>query len=224
VEHVNKTDFSCYDEFVKKIEAVARQFEGLQKQFPPAYSALKHKGVPLYKLARKGVFIKKPPRDINIKYIKITEIDLPDISFEVACSSGTYIRTLAVDMGTALGCGAHLKALRRVETCGFTVDNAVLLDDVELLYKSGELEKKVIGMSDALPDMNAYVADKEMAERIKDGKILFLENKISVSAKVKIDDSFVKIIDGDNNLLSIMQYEKKINKYNYCCVFHNNVS
>lgn len=219
VTNVYKTDFVYNDDFTKKIKAVAQQFEGPQKQSPPFYSALKHNGTPLYKLARKGVLVQKPPRDIVIHYIKITEINPPDIEFEVSCSSGTYIRTLAVDIGKALGCGAHLKKLRRIESCGFVVDNAITLKDLQLLCDLGDLHSKVIKMSDAIFDMQEYVVDTQMAESIKYGKPLSFKKDIPDPEKK--GQFFVKLIDRDNNLLSVIEYEKQSKLFKYCCVFNN---
>ena len=93
----------------KKIQSVIQQYEGTIEQFPPLYSALKYKGVALYKLARSGKPVQKPARRVFISYIKILEIRLPFIRFETFCSAGTYIRTLCADIGTSLGCGGHLK-------------------------------------------------------------------------------------------------------------------
>ena len=100
------TDFS-----VDRIESAFRRFVGAIDQVPPVYSALKHHGVPLYKLARKGTPVQKPARQVTISSLDILNIDLPKIDFQVACSAGTYIRTLCADIGTELGCGGHLQRL-----------------------------------------------------------------------------------------------------------------
>lgn len=214
-----QTDFS--DDFERKIMDVASSFEGPQKQSPPSYSALKHNGVPLYKLARKGIHIEKPPRDVCIHYIRIIAIDLPCISFEVSCSSGTYIRTLASDMGKSLGFGAHLKALRRIETCGFSVDKAMTLEEAQELCASGDFSGKLIGMSEAIPNMVSVVADRLIAEKIGDGKPVF--DELALPLPTEDDDQFVKILDDKENLLAIINSEKDAMKYNYCCVFHKNI-
>ena len=94
-------------------------------QPPPQYSALKHLGKPLYHYARKGITIEKAPRAITIFQLKLLEAGPDTLRIAVECSKGTYIRTLAEDIGRALGCGAHLVALRRLQSGPFTVDNAV---------------------------------------------------------------------------------------------------
>ena len=114
-----------------RLQAVFQKFRGESWQRPPVHSALKHKGVKLYKLARQGKPVQKPERKIQISAIEIVNIQLPDVRFEVECSAGTYIRALCSDIGTVLGCGAHLKELRRLESSGFTLTEALTLDEVE---------------------------------------------------------------------------------------------
>ncbi|THB78933.1 MAG: tRNA pseudouridine(55) synthase TruB [Desulfobulbaceae bacterium] len=115
----------------EEIEAVLDRFRGEIKQVPPAYSALKHKGKPLYHYARQGVMIEKEPRTVHIHslecFYSIDMIDThnPILTCRVVCSKGTYIRSLAADIGKALGCGAYLSELRRTRSGVFSVDNAV---------------------------------------------------------------------------------------------------
>lgn len=105
------------------------KFLGKISQLPPMYSALKVKGKKLYKLARKGKTIEREPRVVNISRFEITEIDLPEIHFEVDCSKGTYIRVLANDFGETLGCGGVISSLRRTAIGDYKVENALKLDD-----------------------------------------------------------------------------------------------
>jgi tRNA pseudouridine55 synthase len=125
------------------IEKCLEKFRGEQLQKPPAYSALKHKGKPLYYYARQGIEIEKEPRRIDIHTLVRTdaEVDLegdhPELRLRIVCSKGTYIRTLAADIGEALGCGAYLRELRRVRSGHFSVDNAV---DGRLLTAPDERE------------------------------------------------------------------------------------
>ncbi len=102
------TDFSISE---KKLTETINKFVGEQKQIPPVYSALKHKGVPLYKLARSGKPVVKPPRDINVFYINLLQYESPTVILEISCSKGTYIRTLCTDIGKALGCYGFLRNL-----------------------------------------------------------------------------------------------------------------
>ena len=128
------------------IDRVFKEFEGSIEQRPPVYSALKHKGTPLYKLARKGQPVQKPSRQVEIYRISILEIALPLIRFEVSCSAGTYIRSLAADVGTKLGCGAHLNALKRTASSGFTLDQAVALSELQGATSVNQLAEKFISL------------------------------------------------------------------------------
>lgn len=99
-------------------------------QIPPFFSALKHKGKPLYKYARDGEFITKPAREIIVHEIKDFKASLPTITFKIYCSKGTYIRSIARDLGESLGCGGHLSGLIRVLQGPFSLKNASTLDDL----------------------------------------------------------------------------------------------
>ena len=107
----------------EQIEEVRKKFLGKTEQIPPMHSALKHKGKPLYKLARAGETIERKPREINIEKLSLKRIDETKIYFEVSCSKGTYIRCLANDIGEALGVGGYLKELRRTRVGKFSLDN-----------------------------------------------------------------------------------------------------
>lgn len=112
----------------QQIEDVASSFVGTIDQLPPVYSAIKKEGTPLYELARRGKEVNPEPRRIVIHELKITEVDLPEVRFCVTCSTGTYIRSLAHDIGLRLGCGAYLSALRRTRIGEFRVDEAVSME------------------------------------------------------------------------------------------------
>jgi tRNA pseudouridine55 synthase len=111
-----------------QIAAVIARFVGTQTQVPPMYSALKRDGTPLYVLARRGETVEREPRTIQIQSIDLLSIAGDRLGIRVACSKGTYIRTLAEDIGAALGCGAHLSALRRTATGAFDLAQATTLD------------------------------------------------------------------------------------------------
>ena len=111
--------------------AVCQHFIGEISQMPPMYSALKHEGKPLYEYAREGVDIARQPRVISIKNIIVDSFDTDVATITVNCSKGTYIRTLAEDIGAELGCGAHLIGLRRTETAGYLLPQAVTIERLE---------------------------------------------------------------------------------------------
>jgi tRNA pseudouridine55 synthase len=109
----------------KDLVRVFNEFTGRQMQEPPAYSALKHKGVPLYKYARKGIEVRKPAREINIKTFKLTYYEYPKAGFLLECSKGTYVRKICADIGDRLKCGAHLTRLRRIRSGNFDISESV---------------------------------------------------------------------------------------------------
>jgi tRNA pseudouridine55 synthase len=121
----------------------AASFIGDQMQMPPMVSAIKKAGVPLYKLARKGIEVEREPRLIHIYNFRFTDYAEPVGTFKLACTKGTYVRSVAHDLGQKLGCGAHLATLRRSVSGKFDVANATPLDTV-LKLSPVELEKKVI--------------------------------------------------------------------------------
>jgi tRNA pseudouridine55 synthase len=113
----------------EKILFARNKFIGNIEQVPPMFSALKHKGKALYKLARAGKEVDRASRQVEIYSFDITRIDLPDIHFEISCSKGTYIRVIADDFGKELGCGGVLRLLRRTEIGDYKVDDAFDLDE-----------------------------------------------------------------------------------------------
>jgi len=197
------------------IEAVVNSFLGVQEQVAPAYSALKHEGRPLYELARQGKMIQKPPRRIEIFDILIKQIDRPHVDIDVFCSSGTYIRSLAFDIGRKLGCGAHLSALCRTESGPFRLENAVTLDSLEKLEKM-DIQERIIPLSKCLESLPRVLADARTTEKIKFGKKLFFSDFESVSTH---PESFIRITDDGNNLLAIVQPGENGQEYKYSCVF-----
>jgi tRNA pseudouridine55 synthase len=116
-----------------ELEAVLPRFMGEIEQIPPMHSALKHQGRPLYEYARAGIEIERSPRRIQIRALTLIECDPPRVVLDVQCSAGTYIRTLAQDIGAALGCGAHLTGLTRTAAGGFRLEQAHALADLESL-------------------------------------------------------------------------------------------
>jgi tRNA pseudouridine55 synthase len=126
-----------------EINAAAAAFQGDQMQMPPMVSAVKVKGVPLYKMARKGVEVERKARLIHVYNFRFSAYAEPIGQFRIACTKGTYVRALAHELGGKLGCGAHLATLRRVASGKFDVKDAVTFEDV-LKMSSSDLQKRVI--------------------------------------------------------------------------------
>ncbi|MFC1886253.1 tRNA pseudouridine(55) synthase TruB [Thermodesulfobacteriota bacterium] len=202
----------------KTIHSTMKEFEGPVDQHPPVYSALKHKGVPLYKLARSGQPVQKPARRIFIYSIDRVSVRLPEIRFTVLCSSGTYIRTLCADIGKKMGCGAHLKALKRTQSSGFEIEQAMTLTEIVRHAVSGTLSDRLINMANALTDMPEHIADDAQASQIRNGAII-TESDISSGRFVK-PDGYVKIVGVDKELIAVLHRPDQDDRFQYCCVFN----
>jgi tRNA pseudouridine55 synthase len=129
-------DFKPFEHLTEaKIRSAIKNFTGEIMQIPPAHSAIKVEGKRLYELARQGKEVKLEPRKISIKEFEITKIELPIIHFKVVCSTGTYIRSLAKDLGAALGCGAYLSSLCRTRIGEFLLQDAMTMEGFEKKIK-----------------------------------------------------------------------------------------
>lgn len=135
-----------------ELRAAMQGFQGDQYQTPPMYSAIKIDGVPLYKSARKGEEVEREPRFIRVASFELTRFGLPAFDFRLRCSKGTYVRTIAHDLGQRLGCGAHLAALRRTATDRFQISQALTLDAIEQMTLP-EIEKRLIPVREAAPSV-----------------------------------------------------------------------
>ena len=125
----------------EQIDAAFAKIQGDFYQMPPMVSAIKKDGVPLYKLARQGKTVEREPRFVHVYGHEIKDVRLPEIDFRVVCSKGFYVRTYAFDIGNELGCGAHLKQLRRTKSGKFTLDHSVTVEEIQTLDASVIREK-----------------------------------------------------------------------------------
>lgn len=147
-----------------QLQATLQQFIGEIDQVPPMYSALKHEGKALYEYARKGVDIERPARRITIHDIQLESDTLEHACFDivVSCSKGTYIRTLAEDIGEALGCGAHLGGLRRLNTAHFHLEDAVTIEQLEQMSLE-QRDQVLLGPDVAIEDLPEVTIDADSA-------------------------------------------------------------
>ena len=131
-------NFLSFEKITKdEIKSAAKKFTGEIMQVPPAHSAIKVEGKRLYVSARKGIEVKLEPRKINIKEFEISKIEMPVVYFKVVCSTGTYIRSLANDLGAALGCGAYLSSLCRTRIGNYLLQDAMTMEEFEKKIKEG---------------------------------------------------------------------------------------
>ena len=198
------------------IRSTFKAFEGDITQSPPTYSALKYQGVPLYQYARKGIQVQKPPRRISIYKLSIHKISLPFISFEVQCSAGTYVRTLCADIGKRMGCGGHLNALRRIESSGFTIDEAIDWPKEKTAESADRVVQGIIPMAKALRSMPTVVADNKTLTKIRYGQKIM---KVDL-ATPQIDTAapFIKVVDRHQHLAAVMQSARDEETLKYSCV------
>ena len=162
-------------------------FLGESEQLPPNYSALKHKGKPMYKYARDGIKVDKPARKIFIKNIDNIEINFPKVSFDIRCSKGTYIRSIARDLGIKLSCGAHLSKLIRTSQEKFMLSDACSIDDANL--------EKLISLESAFDNISFPV----MAEV----KVDFPEPELPTNIVVLFERYFFSLSTFVNNFAEI---------------------
>lgn len=201
----------------ERVGAALGRFVGDIEQLPPMYSALKRDGVPLYKLARKGVEVERAVRRITIHAIRVLEIALPEVIIEVDCSKGTYIRTLAHDLGEMLGCGAHITALRRLRTGAFPIDNAVTLD---ALQECGAAA--LLPCDSALHGYPALEINERAARRLANGIPPLLEE---IAHPVDLADGAQVMLRHAGVLLAmarhapLRQHEER-GDFELICVFH----
>lgn len=181
----------------------AQKFQGVITQRPPAFSALKQGGEALYKKARRGEEVTVEPREVTIHSFELTEINLPRVTFEIRCSKGTYIRSLAHDLGAALGCGGTLEELRRTAVGPFTLDEALTLGMVDSLTRQRRLKTRLIGLAKALPDWPAVVLPPEAAERISHGQKLADEELTGLDPRLKNKGQRIRLINQTGDLIAL---------------------
>ncbi|MCG3143715.1 MAG: tRNA pseudouridine synthase B [Gammaproteobacteria bacterium] len=157
---------------VEAVDRVLRRFQGEIEQVPPMYSALKHQGERLYRLAAQGVTVERKARTVTIHAIERLALGASDLEIRVRCSKGTYIRTLAEDIGGALGTVAHLLALRRTRVAPFGIEDAHALDELERRAAAGmqELDAVLIAMDLALPQLAAVQFSRDSAYYVRTGQ------------------------------------------------------
>jgi tRNA pseudouridine55 synthase len=150
------------------LDAVATRFLGRQRQVPPMFSALKRGGVPLYKLARRGIEVAREARDVEVTRFTLRLVAPDCVDFSVACSKGTYVRVLGADVGQALGTVAHLERLRRTRVGRFAVEEAVSLRALEALPSAAPLP--LLAVRAALAEYRSFPVAEAMLTRLRQGR------------------------------------------------------
>jgi tRNA pseudouridine55 synthase len=207
----------CSGVTADRLENCLLGFVGVHAQSPPVFSALKHGGVPLYALARRGEPVQKPPRSVRIERLRLREMRLPQVRLEVRCSAGTYVRTLCADIGRALGCGAHLSELTRTESGGFRIEQALSLSEVESLARQGTIGERLIPMARALAGRPAVTADPLLLEKVRHGRPLAWAD-VDIDMQGVTDGALLKVVDERGDLVAVLRVESTGRRFGYGCV------
>ncbi|MDO8283035.1 MAG: tRNA pseudouridine(55) synthase TruB [Thermodesulfovibrionia bacterium] len=195
------------------IKAVLSLFKGKISQLPPMFSALKHKGKPLYEYARQGIDIARTSREVNIKSIELLDFDLPFVKLKVACSKGTYIRTLCHDIGKKLGVGAHMTELQRTAIGEFNLQDALEIDELKELDITKTDNKAIHTLNSALKHMPEFKITENMVLSVSHGNAINIRQGLELSDDIKTAQG-IRILSPDNELLAVGRYgnERKIIK------------
>ena len=179
------------EDLPSRISATLPQFQGLIEQLPPIYSAIKKAGKPLYAYARKGEEVEIEPRRVFIEAFECLKVDQSRADFRIVCSGGTYVRSLAHDLGLAIGCGAHVVELQRTRVGQFDVDHSVELDEVS--------EARLVPLATALDPMPMVSLNAVQLERVYNGQW--------VKATSPPPEQHVALLDTDGFVVSIAKVE-----------------
>ncbi len=189
-----------------KLESALGAFRGLIRQTPPMYSAVKHQGRPLYKLARAGVEVERKSRPVTIHRLELIAWQPPSATLEVECSKGTYIRSLAHDLGQALGCGAHLTGLVRTRCGLFDISDAVSMPQLEESFRGAYWEHFVHPVDSVLRDFSAVVVDEAAEDTIRNGSPLALECGNRQNDNCSLRTQYCRAYSRDGRFLAILRH------------------
>lgn len=202
------------------LEELLSKFRGRILQYPPKYSAKKYKGIPLYKYARKDLDVKIEPVEVEIISLETDIIDKDMLGFRTVTSSGTYLRSLAHDIGTAAGTGAFLQELTRETVGEFELKDAITLGELELQSEKGaKLQKGMIPIEMLLSEFPRIVVSQNGSELVSNGAMLSLNDILEVSSGDNSEN--YRIFDYDGNLLAIAKKDSIIHGFKPYIVFNN---
>ena len=180
-------------------------FRGQIQQTPPMYSAVKHGGKPLYELARAGIEVERKSRPVQIYRLELRRWQPPVATIEVECSKGTYIRSLAHDLGQLLGCGAHLKSLTRLRYGCFSLEDAVSLSQLEDGFRHGYWQRFVYPIDIVFQDWAAVVVDDATEEDVKNGRPVELKPGDSLQPGA----GHLRVYNGDGHFLGVLTFNRE---------------
>jgi tRNA pseudouridine55 synthase len=187
-----------------QLESALDLFRGTIQQTPPMFSAVKHNGQPLYKLARAGIEVERRSRTAVIHRLELVSWQPPTATLEVVCSKGTYIRSLAHDLGQSLGCGAHLKNLIRTRCGPFDIKDAISISQLEEAFRYGYWQQFVYPVDFALQHYSAVVVDYEAEEAIRKGSPVVLEHSDDRGDNGRVGQKYCRAYSLDGRFLGVL--------------------
>lgn len=193
---------------LSQFQAASQQFIGEISQIPPMYSALKHEGKALYEYAREGVDIARQPRLIRIQNIVVDKFEVDVAQITVICSKGTYIRTLAEDIGAQLGCGAHLIGLRRTETAGYLLPQAISIEQLECMSIEAR-DALLLPVDSAIDSVPKTILNADAAYYMMQGQAVWMASNTRPNISLGSD---LRLYDENNIFLGLgfLQSDGKI--------------
>jgi tRNA pseudouridine55 synthase len=202
-----------------EVESALARFEGAIEQVPPMYSALKHEGKPLHKLARQGIEVKREPRQVEVSRLALTEWEPPECTLEVTCSPGTYVRALAHDLGQTLGCGAYLTGLVRLASGGFLLENAVTLEVLAQAAAEGHWPDLLHPIDAALAHFTALNLDTDAAQRLCAGQAV--PPPSPSHEREGTEGDLARVYGPDGTFLALAVYDQATDSWRPHKVFHS---
>jgi tRNA pseudouridine55 synthase len=184
----------------EQLETAVSSFTGFIDQTPPMYSAVKYKGTPLYRLARAGLEVPRKARRVEISQLKIVDWQTPVLTLEVKCSRGTYIRSLAHDLGERLGCGAHLKNLVRLKSGSFHISNAISIPELEAAFRQGNWTELLQPIDVAVLHLPAVTVSEDDEKEIINGRPLVSGIEEGNTAKLR------RAYSSEGRFIAILRY------------------
>ena len=199
---------------LEDLQKVFDEFIGVVAQAPPAFSAAKLHGRPLYKYAREGLKVEKPPKKVEILEFEALKYDPPYVRFRVYCGKGTYLRSLVHGVGQKLGCGATLTRLKRLRKGPFTLEQAITMEELEKELKAGRLERRIIPVPKALEFIPALTVSPDLAWRIRQGRPLAISALANMIRLQKVPQKprvpWLRLVTPEGRLVAVLEYPEDL--------------
>lgn len=189
------------------VRAVLPEFTGRIRQVPPMYSAIKHRGTPLYRYARKGEEIEREAREVEVHRIDLTRFEPPRLYLEVEAGKGAYVRSLAHDIGRRLGCGGHLEALTRARSGPFRIEDSITPDQLRAAAERGRWQQLLLPADEALLDWDAAILAAEHTRQMRAGGLLLLDASGPAGRRAPATGTRCRAYGVNGEFLGILRHE-----------------